>query len=243
MRNLRSTLAVLALAFFFLAGANLLHSRFDDYDHEVSDYHQTVHFYSPRLLKALSLGYDTFVADLLYMKMVHVIDWRTDRKNNLDWVYRIADAATTLDPGYRIIYIIAGVVLSDGDEEDIRNAILIYQKGAAHFKNQWRFNFWTAYNYYFLLGEKKTSIKYFDAVCKNDRAPPHYCGYGPRIMGEPKIADQLQLLSDVYCSQKIAQNKGKFMKKADSALKYLKDEKRRASIRRGFESFLDRCIR
>ncbi len=111
-------------------------------------------------LKAASLGYEVFVADMLWIRTTllfgkHVGEADTDW---YAWVFHMIDLATDLDPEFKAAYKYGGGMLRYGGFIDQSN--LVYSKGMHHRPDVWELPFGIGMNYYEYKEDRGTAAPY-----------------------------------------------------------------------------------
>lgn len=124
---------------------------------------------SGKFLKPACLGFESLVADLLWIKAIGYFGghYLTDR--SYKWLYHILDLLTTLDPLFRYPYEFGGVVLSieGGNPEQ---GTLLMEKGIIHHTEYWRLYFYLGFNYFYYHKDFKTASRY---ITKAAQLPGH----------------------------------------------------------------------
>jgi tetratricopeptide (TPR) repeat protein len=92
-----------------------------------------------RNLKILSLGFDHFVSDLLYIWAIQFYS-SYQIKNRFDYIEHIFNLITDLNPGYRDVYHIGSIIMAK-EKGDVEMAIRLLLKGARNLPDEYFFYF------------------------------------------------------------------------------------------------------
>ena len=166
----------LCLLFFCIYGIQTFidHSFYRDKEERL------LYIPSGKFLKPICIGFDNFVADLLWIKAIGYFGshYLTDR--SYKWLYHILDLITTLDPLFRYPYEFGGIVLAlEGGNPEQSTAIM--KKGIEHYPEYWRLHFYIGFNYFYYHKDLKNGSYY---ITKAAQLPGH-----PRYL--PKLAASL----------------------------------------------------
>ena len=149
MPSLRSSipsLCLLALLSFLIGSA---HRHTDAWAPRYSVTDEVSYLPDGRLLRTLSLGYESVFADLLWARATSLFGQRYGDADRdwYPWLYHMMDLVTDLDPEFRAAYKYGGTMLRiDGVFVD--QSSLIFQKGATHLPSYWYFPFAIGMNYF-----------------------------------------------------------------------------------------------
>jgi len=132
---------------------------------------------SGRSMKMASLGFDTVLADVLWVRAVLYFGEHFLTDQDYRWLYRILDATTTLDPQNIMAYRFGGTLLALG-EDDVEKSMELLKKGIRNNPDKdWRLYFLLGYNYFYYLEDHASAAKYLE---KASRMPGHP-DYLPRL--------------------------------------------------------------
>lgn len=109
-------------------------------------------------LKVAALGYDQFLADLLWLRVVQIIGEHTVTESAYEWVYHALDVTTTLDPKFTYAYQVGGVTLSTLANQPAKANVLL-AKGAKENPEVWQLPFYIGFNDYFYLNDYKSAAE------------------------------------------------------------------------------------
>ncbi|MBI1822881.1 MAG: hypothetical protein HYR80_02005, partial [Nitrospirae bacterium] len=111
------------------------------------------------LIKRVSLGYSSVMADLLWLEVVQAIGEKEPAESGYQWIYHATDVVTTLDPKFEYAYQIAGIALSAlGKQYELSNQILL--KGIRNRPDDWRIPYYLGFNYFFYLKDYQNDADY-----------------------------------------------------------------------------------
>jgi len=133
-----------------------------------------------RFLKTASLGFHAVLADVLWARSVVYFGghFLTDKK--YDWLYRILDAVTTLDPGNVLAYRFGGTVLSL-EQSDAEKSIELLKKGIRNNPDKdWRLHFLLGFNYFFYMDDHASAAECLEKASKM----PGHPTYLPRLVAK-----------------------------------------------------------
>ena len=138
-------------------------------------------------LKVSALGYETLLADLIWLKTVQAIgegEW------DYDWIYRALDVITTLDPKFDYVYQVGNVALAVlGDRPEEANRLL--EKGLAPNPLVWQIPFYLGFNYFFYLQDFQPAAHYMAQAAKIPGRPEYIPFLASRLYvqaREPNVA-------------------------------------------------------
>ena len=124
---------------------------------EVDIKEKPLYFAPPSIMQHLSLGYNDFMANLLWLRYLQSADfcsfekgvpvYKGDKKHcELGWGFRMVDSITELAPRFNPVYTISASVLSVFTG-DIKGAEKLLLKGLKYFPNDWQMNLYISYLY------------------------------------------------------------------------------------------------
>lgn len=113
---------------------------------------------SGQTLKILSFGFQDLVADMLYIWAIQF--YSTYHINNrFDYVEQVFNTITDLAPDYREVYIVGSWIMAL-EAGDIEMTLRLLDKGARNMKNEWIFDYESAYYCYRQLKDYPRAVKY-----------------------------------------------------------------------------------
>ena len=119
---------------------------------EISREELPVYLPKTEYLRAMSLGYENVLADVLWFRTINYFgrQFRSDR--TYPWLAHMCDRVTDLDPRAEHVYRFAGMILpweAGQAEEGIR----LLEKGLRVFPDSWLLHYWVGFNYYFFKND------------------------------------------------------------------------------------------
>ncbi|MBN1946205.1 MAG: hypothetical protein JW797_11050 [Bradymonadales bacterium] len=110
---------------------------------------------SSTTLKALGLGHDELMADLVWLKALAYFASHFYLDRDFRWLDRYIETMVELDPDFRMVYHWAGVVTMYGgqriDNQAVQNSIRFLEQGRQRYPDDWLFNFMLGVNYRYEL--------------------------------------------------------------------------------------------
>lgn len=156
-------------------------------------------------LKAAVLGYEHFVADLLWLQAIQAMGERKVTDEAGQWIYHALDVITTLDPIFIRVYVAGGIALTTlvtMPEESNR----LLQKGMRHNPDVWELPFLIGFNYYFDLHDDLRAAEYIARASRLPKAPAYLAPFAARLYVSARDPeDAVVFLAQVY-AQTIDEN-------------------------------------
>lgn len=150
----------------------LLDSKFSRID-QIEDFN-----YLPNgnFLKGASLSFDEVLADLLWIKTIGYFGEHVKGDQDYQWLNRLLEVTTTLDPYYQNPYEFGGIILS-WEMGDIDAGIKILQKGMDNVPRNhpryWYLPFFTGFNYMYYKGDNQTAARYLEQAASFPQSPAY----------------------------------------------------------------------
>lgn len=136
-------------------------------------------------LKVASLGYESLVADMLWLKTVQHMGERTISGEGYDWIYKALDTVTTLDPKFLAPYEVGGLILTIlAEKTELSNQLL--EKGVKQFPDVWQLKLYLGFNHFYFMKDYKTAAHYISQAATIKGSPPYL----------PVLASRLYVQSD-----------------------------------------------
>jgi hypothetical protein len=123
-------------------------------------------------LRVASLGYQSVVADLLWIKVVQHLGNRNETAAGYLWAYHAVDVLTDLDPKFVYAYLATGTVLGVYSSQ-IQESIRILQKGMQYNPDVWQLPYVAGYDYFYELCDAKNGAKYLTRASMIPGAPSY----------------------------------------------------------------------
>lgn len=190
---------------------------------------------SPDITKVATLGYDHFVADILWLELIQYLGESFTLRYNPE-VYSLVDNITTLDPEFEDAYIYGSYALVDNKEYD--KAMTILDKGMKNLPDKWYIPYQAGFIYYINKKNKPAAISYFKKAGKIPGSPEVI----PRLIAQiysktgKDIDIQITLWNQVYDKAKKENDKYN-MDKAYQKLVDLKIQKDLETIREAIDKY------
>lgn len=124
---------------------------------------------SADVLKSSVLGYDHFIADLLWLQLIQYIGSSNDISTILPETFSLIDSITTLDPNFTDAYIFGAYALTDNKEFD--KAVTILEKGIKNNPKEWYLPYQIGFLYYINKKNKLAAARYLDKAGSVEGAP------------------------------------------------------------------------
>ncbi len=174
-------------------------------------------------IKAVSLEYKNAISDFFWMKVTLTYgDRNFDKKATpKDWEYlaKLTDLVTDLDPRFFIPYMFAASVLSwEGNMPE--EAIKILKKGLDARRDDWRIPFYMGFNYFYFLGDSLRASQYLIKASRLPGSPKYLPLLATRLRSRAgDIKTAIRFLQGLLNTIENEQTREKIMKR----LKALKD--------------------
>lgn len=149
-------------------------------------------------LKKVSLGHDSLLADLIWLRAIQVMGSKKVPPRQAEWLYRALDSATDLDPKFSYIYEAGGTFLAVvNGEYDLSNRL--FRKGFDNNPGYWRLPFYLSANYFLYLRNYKLAAYYMGRAAELQGRPPFVPLLASRLYaqsGDPRFG--LDLTYTIY---------------------------------------------
>ncbi|MBI5191545.1 MAG: hypothetical protein HZA22_12865 [Nitrospirae bacterium] len=165
--------AVLALVLVALAGTICsLQLRIDASKGEDEVVEEFMRLPDAEYLKAVSLGFDEMVADVLWLKAVQHMGERRISGRGYDWIYTALDTVTSMDPRFIPPYETGGLILTiEAEKVDLSNRLL--EKGMLNNPDVWQFPYYLGFNYSYFLKDYKRAARYIRRAAEMEGSPKY----------------------------------------------------------------------
>lgn len=126
----------------------------------------SIYIHNPEWLRRLSMGYETLLADVYWMRAVQYYGQKSKRveKQTYDLLYPMLNLAASLDPQMTTVYRFGAMFLAEsqpmGPGEPWK-AIQLLNQGIKHNPNTWRFYFDKGFVYLWHLKDHKSAGRCF----------------------------------------------------------------------------------
>ncbi len=167
----------------------------------VQRHHQLYYLPQPSVLKRLSLGYKTFLADLIWIRgLIYVGTHFSKERGSIEWLPRYVESIVQLDPKFRKAYIWGSILIlynrTKTTREDVEISLKILLKAREQFPYDYYFPYQIGmlYLYEFYLGNRSLE------GLKED-----YRRFCRKPVPKGLLAKKLELIEEIKkCKKKIA---------------------------------------
>lgn len=160
------------LFFIFLvciALAGFLQFKYDSRTDYFAEKSVFVALPSGQTLKILSFGFQDLTADMLYIWAIQF--YSTYHYNNrFDYLEQVFNTITDLAPNYREVYIVGSWIMAL-EAEDIEMTLRLLDKGSRNMKNEWIFDYESAFYCYKNLKDYPRAVNYLKKAASRPGSP------------------------------------------------------------------------
>jgi tetratricopeptide (TPR) repeat protein len=153
---------------------------------------------SGEYLKKVSLGHNSLMADLIWLRAIQVMGEKKVPPRQAEWIYHALDAATDLDPKFSYIYEAGGIFLSAvSGNYDL--SVKLLKKGFDNNPSYWRLPFYLSANYFLYLQNYKLAAYYMGRAAELPGRPALVPLLAARLYaqsGDPRFG--LELTETIY---------------------------------------------
>jgi len=204
-RQNRMEWVALAAAPVLLSAIAFLQVRIDAETRSVAQQKQEVLLTSGPLLKKLSLGYDSLLADIYWTRVVQYYGGKLDVMDpNFELLPPLLDLTTTLDPKLLIAYRYGGIFLSERQPVGLGRPDLgaeLIKRGIAANPDEWRLDFDLAFIYFWHERDYAKASAAFLQGSMIPGAPDWMATMAARMADKSKELDNARALwSEIYRS-------------------------------------------
>ncbi len=137
----------------------------------VSKQKETINF-DINFLRFSSFGQYRLLSSLIWIETLLFSDLEKYKKMDLkSWMYLRLKSIVSLDPFFYDAYVWGGIYLAI-IKDDLVGAADIYELGLKHFPEDYRLNFYAAFNYYHQLNNKRRAIELLEKIKHNPQGSP-----------------------------------------------------------------------
>lgn len=141
-----------------------------------------------RFLRAVSLGYEHALADVLWFRTISYFGTHLWTDRAYPWLAAMCDTVTDLDPRAEHVYEFGGVVLPwMADRAD--DGIALLQKGAHNMPQSWRMQYMLGFSYYFFKEDLAAASRAFETAARMPNTPEFVSGMAATIFAAQQGAD------------------------------------------------------
>ncbi|OQX54446.1 MAG: hypothetical protein B5M53_05855 [Candidatus Cloacimonas sp. 4484_209] len=136
---------------------------------------EMLYFPSGRFLKETTAGFETFFADLVWLRCIqyygrNLIKFEITKKRNYRYLYHILDVLTTLDPYFIVAFDFGAIILAESAQE-INHSLKLLDKGIILNPDEWRLPFIKGFIYYIYLRQYQNAARFFILSAKKPHSP------------------------------------------------------------------------
>lgn len=166
----RISLCLLSLFFLFFCIYSI--QVFIDQSYQWEREERLLYLPSGKFLKPACLGFESLVADLLWIKAIGYFGGHYLTDHSYKWLYHILDLVTTLDPLFRYPYEFGGIILAleGGNPEQ---STLLLEKGIKHHPEYWRLYFYLGFNHFYYHRDFQNASLYIKKAAQLPGHPPY----------------------------------------------------------------------
>jgi tetratricopeptide (TPR) repeat protein len=118
---------------------------------------------NPEILPHLVLGFRHLAADMLWLRLIQDIDYKSPGRQEKGWVFQMLDGITRLDPRFRMAYGAGATVLSVLIQ-DVEGARILFERAAENFPSDWSLLYRGGYHYLYEVRDCKKAAEFFNAA-------------------------------------------------------------------------------
>ncbi|MBN1900757.1 hypothetical protein JW926_05450 [Candidatus Sumerlaeota bacterium] len=140
-------------------------------------YRDSLYLPSGKSIKMISIGYDRFVSDFIWLRSIQAFGghWETDR--NYAPIYHLFDVITDLDPTFIDAYTFGNLVMGD-EGGDQRLGLQLINKGMWKNPTKYKLPYWGGYVAYWQMNDPELAKFYYSRAVKCPDSP----GFVSRII-------------------------------------------------------------
>jgi hypothetical protein len=189
------------------AAITILQMKIDAGNHTNAGENQELLLRSPFVVREMSLGYDSLLADIYWTRAVQYYGNRAGRDDaKFDLLWPLLDLATTLDSKLIVAYRFGAIFLSEpapagAGRTDL--AIELVKHGIAKNPDEWTLNADLGFLYYWQMKDYTNSAAAYLEGSKNPNAPPWLKMMAARISEKGGSLETSRMIwSEIYESTK-----------------------------------------
>lgn len=123
-----------------------------------------------RLLRAVALGYEHTLADILWFRTISYFGQHYNGDRNYPWLAYMCDVVTDLDPRAEHVYHFGGVMLP-WVADRVDDGIALLEKGARNMPDSWELRYMLGFNYYFFKNDLAAASRAFESAARLPDTP------------------------------------------------------------------------
>lgn len=174
-------ITLLVVGTLLATGIYFLRTHAESQQGKWTNIHQQMYYLpSSDVLKRMSIGYNTFLADLIWIRgLLYVGEHFSQTKSRIDWLPQYSRAVIELDPKFRYAYVWAAILIvynrKQTTRQDILNSIYFMKQGQKQFPHDYYFPYSLAMSYLseLTLGREPMYqvVQDFEDFCSKDQKP------------------------------------------------------------------------
>jgi len=176
-RLLKVLLSVLLFLCFFAPAMLIQNKQLNLVRSHPKLYRDSMYLPSGRSIRLVSVGYDRFMADFIWLRAIQAFGghWGTDR--NYKPLFHLFDVITDLDPNFLDAYTFGNLVIGDEGRDQVLGLQLI-DKGILKNPRKYKISYWGGYVAYWQMNNPELAKYYYARALKCPDVPD----FVPRIM-------------------------------------------------------------
>jgi len=131
-------------------------------------------------LRVVTLGYEQVAADLLWIQAIQALGERSVSQEAGQWIARVLDVITTLDPRFVRAYEMGGIALSTIVPLYAESNRLL-EKGIRENPRVWQLHFYLGFNYYFHFDDAAKAAENIARASRLPGAPEYLAPLAARL--------------------------------------------------------------
>ncbi|MFM8270647.1 MAG: hypothetical protein ACKN9V_10710, partial [Pseudomonadota bacterium] len=179
------TLALLLAALIGLLGSKAFVQKYlqDLNAFKGPDTEETKASYRGEALKKLSFGFDSFLASLIWIRLLQEAKYTPIKANTVSWEFSEVDSVTTLDPNFESVYNFGSLYVSFFRRDKI-GGLNILNKWVNHSPTFWKPHHMLGMHYFLELGDYASAAPHIIKASQLPDAPPYIASLGIGLLGQ-----------------------------------------------------------
>lgn len=153
---------------------------------------QQVNLAPPMFLQTLTMGFDSLMADLLWLQLIQYYGAASVEKVAPTHLYQYFDTITSLDPDFEDAYILSGYLLNETPKEK-EQALKIMQKGEKNNPKSWLIVTQLGFYYYLYVKDTQKAADTFARAASLPGAPESLSGLAAQLYKRSNQLERCQL--------------------------------------------------
>jgi hypothetical protein len=155
---------------------------------------------SPERARAVALGFEPVIADYYWIQAIQLVGDTLRPAHENRTVGDLIDLVTGLDPWVDHPYRFAALWLTR-DEEEVRHANRLLEKGIAYHPLEWRNRFYLGYNQFFFLDDPASAADTLEGAVRFPDAPDYLGAFVARLRATGDSLDTAALFLERLIAQ------------------------------------------